>query len=554
MAGSFTVEVHHLGRFVENPVRYVEGVVNHVDDCDSDLWSKLEVEDIVERLGYRKYKMLWYRIPGLGLEEGLRVIETETDKDAMHMVAVVKGHGQIEIYLEHVIDEPGANANVMPFPALPPPEMPEGVEIHIDEEVVNGENVYYNSDTDESLTPAQMSEAEDDAVRRRAAVAEYRKKLLQHKELESRVKSVRESLRSSKKEFNKTEDDLKSLQSVGQIIGEVLRPLDNERLIVKASSGPRYVVGCRSKVDKEKLTSGTRVVLDMTTLTIMRALPREVDPVVYNMLHEDPGNISYSAVGGLSDQIRELRESIELPLMNPELFLRVGITPPKGVLLYGPPGTGKTLLARAIASNIDANFLKVVSSAIIDKYIGESARLIREMFGYARDHQPCIIFMDEIDAIGGRRFSEGTSADREIQRTLMELLNQLDGFDRLGKVKMIMATNRPDVLDPALLRPGRLDRKIEIPLPNEQSRMEILKIHAAGIAKHGEIDYEAVVKLAEGFNGADLRNVCTEAGMSAIRAERDYVIHEDFMKAVRKLNEAKKLESTAHYNTDFGKD
>nr|AAF37267.1 26S proteasome regulatory ATPase subunit S10b [Vitis riparia] len=186
-------------------------------------------------------------------------------------------------------------------------------------------------------------------------------------------------------------------------------------------------------VDKEKLTAGTRVVLDMTTLTIMRALPREVDPVVYNMLHEDPGNVSYAAVGGLSDQIRELRESIELPLMNPELFIRVGIKPPKGVLLYGPPGTGKTLLARAIASNIDANFLKVVSSAIIDKYIGESARLIREMFGYARDHQPCIIFMDEIDAIGGRRFSEGTSVDREIQRTLMELLNQLDGFDQLGE-------------------------------------------------------------------------------------------------------------------------
>ncbi|KAG2262122.1 hypothetical protein Bca52824_069201 [Brassica carinata] len=398
----------------------------------------------------------------------------------------------------------------------------------------------------------------DDAVRRRtAAVADYRKKLLQHKELESRVRTARENLRGSKKEFNKTEDDLKSLQSVGQIIGEVLRPLDNERLIVKASSGPRYVVGCRSKVDKEKLTSGTRVVLDMTTLTIMRALPREVDPVVYNMLHEDPGNISYSAVGGLGDQIRELRESIELPLMNPELFLRVGIKPPKGVLLYGPPGTGKTLLARAIASNIDANFLKVVSSAIIDKYIGESARLIREMFNYAREHQaslPCIIFMDEIDAIGGRRFSEGTSADREIQRTLMELLNQLDGFDNLGKVKMIMATNRPDVLDPALLRPGRLDRKIEIPLPNEQSRMDILKIHAAGIAKHGEIEYEAIVKLAEGFNGADLRNICTEAGMFAIRAERDYVIQEDFMKAVRKLSEAKKLESSSHYNADFGKE
>ncbi|CAI5503688.1 unnamed protein product, partial [Closterium sp. Naga37s-1] len=390
--------------------------------------------------------------------------------------------------------------------------------------------------------------------RKQQALVDYRKKLLQLRELEARVKTLRENLKGARKDYDKTEDDLKALQSVGQIIGEVLRQLDEERLIVKASSGPRYVVGCRSKVDKSKLTAGTRVALDMTTLTIMRALPREVDPLVYNMLHEDPGNVSYSAIGGLGDQIRELRESIELPLMNPELFLRVGIKPPKGVLLYGPPGTGKTLLARAIASNIDANFLKVVSSAIVDKYIGESARLIREMFNYARDHQPCIIFMDEIDAIGGRRFSEGTSADREIQRTLMELLNQLDGFDQLGRVKMIMATNRPDVLDPALLRPGRLDRKIEIPLPNEQGRIEVLKIHALGITKHGEIDYEAIVKLAEGFNGADLRNVCTEAGMFAIRDDRDYVVHEDFMKAVRKITDAKKLESSASYSADFGKD
>jgi len=320
---------------------------------------------------------------------------------------------------------------------------------------------------------------------------------------------------------------------------------------VKASSGPRYVVGCRAKLDKAKLVQGTRVALDMTTLTIMRALPREVDPVVHNMLHEAPGAVDYSTIGGLADQIRDLREAIELPLMNPEIFLRVGIKPPKGVLLYGPPGTGKTLLAKAIASNIDANFMKIVASAIVDKYIGESARVIREMFNYARDHEPCIIFMDEIDAIGGRRFSEGTSADREIQRTLMELLNQLDGFDVLGKVKIIMATNRPDVLDPALLRPGRLDRKIEIPLPNEAARVEILKIHAAGIAKHGEVDYEAVVKLAEGMNGADMRNICTEAGMFAIRDERDYIVHEDMLKAVRKMLESKKLEPSATYSSDF---
>merc|ERR1712176_1706026 len=268
----------------------------------------------------------------------------------------------------------------------------------------------------------------------------------------------------------------------------------------------------RRTVDRSKVKSGSRVALDMTTLTIMRYLPREVDPLVYNMTHEDPGNVTYSSIGGLGEQIRELREVIELPLLNPELFQRVGITPPKGCLLYGPPGTGKTLLARAVASQLETNFLKIVSSAIVDKYIGESARLIREMFNYARDHQPCIIFMDEIDAIGGRRFSEGTSADREIQRTLMELLNQMDGFDTLGKVKIIMATNRPDTLDPALLRPGRLDRKIEIPLPNEVARLDILKIHSKPVAKHGDIDFEAVAKMCEDFNGADMRNVCTEAG------------------------------------------
>jgi len=386
-----------------------------------------------------------------------------------------------------------------------------------------------------------------DQGNREKVLSDYRRKLTEHREIEARLKEVREQLKDFTKNYDKSENDLRALQSVGQIVGEVLKMLTEEKFIVKATNGPRYVVGIRRGIDRAKLKQGTRVALDMTTLTIMRMLPREVDPLVYNMSHEDPGNISYSQIGGLGEQIRELREVIELPLINPELFLRVGITPPKGCLLYGPPGTGKTLLAKAVASQLDCNFLKVVSSAIVDKYIGESARLIREMFAYARDHQPCIIFMDEIDAIGGRRFSEGTSADREIQRTLMELLNQMDGFDVLGKVKIIMATNRPDTLDPALLRPGRLDRKIHIDLPNEQGRMDVLKIHSGPITKHGEIDYEAIVKLSDGFNGADLRNVCTEAGMYAIRSERDYVIQEDFMKAVRKVNENKKLETKLDY-------
>ncbi|QQP35419.1 26S protease regulatory subunit S10B, partial [Caligus rogercresseyi] len=247
---------------------------------------------------------------------------------------------------------------------------------------------------------------------------------------------------------------------------------------------------------------GTRVALDMTTLTIMRYLPREVDPLVYNMSHEDPGEVTYSTSAASPSKSESSERSSSFPSSTQSSS--------SADVSSTDPWDGKTLLARAVASQLDANFLKVVS-----------ARLIREMFNYARDHQPCIIFMDEIDAIGGRRFSEGTSADREIQRTLMELLNQMDGFDVLGQVKMIMATNRPDTLDPALLRPGRLDRKVEIPLPNDQARLEILKIHAGPITKHGEIDYEAVVKLSDGFNGADLRNVCTEAGILAIRAERD---------------------------------
>ncbi|KAF4017011.1 hypothetical protein G4228_008642 [Cervus hanglu yarkandensis] len=318
------------------------------------------------------------------------------------------------------------------------------------------------------------------------ALQDYRKKLLEHKEIDGRLKELREQLKELTKQYEKSENDLKALQSVGQIVGEVLKQLTEEKFIVKATNGPRYVVGCRRQLDKSKLKPGTRVALDMTTLTIMRYLPREVDPLVYNMSHEDPGNVSYSEIGGLSEQIRELREVIELPLTNPELFQRVGIIPPKGCLLYGPPGTGKTLLARAVASQLDCNFLKVVSSSIVDKYIGESARLIREMFNYARDHQPCIIFMDEIDAI-------------------------------------------------------------DIDLPNEQARLDILKIHAGPITKHGEIDYEAIVKLSDGFNGADLRNVCTEAGMFAIRADHDFVVQEDFMKAVRKVADSKKLESKLDY-------
>lgn len=400
----------------------------------------------------------------------------------------------------------------------------------------------------EEQPPREPSPPVDPEVElRNRTLSQFKKKLMEHRRYDDQLKSRRQNIRDLEHMYNKTENDIKALQSIGQLIGEVMKELSEEKYIVKASSGPRYIVGVRNSVDRSRLKKGVRVTLDITTLTIMRILPRETDPLVYNMTSFEQGEITFDGIGGLTDQIRELREVIELPLKNPEIFQRVGIKPPKGVLLYGPPGTGKTLLAKAVAATIGANFIFSPASGIVDKYIGESARIIREMFAYAKEHEPCIIFMDEVDAIGGRRFSEGTSADREIQRTLMELLTQMDGFDNLGQTKIIMATNRPDTLDPALLRPGRLDRKIEIPLPNEAGRLEIFKIHTAHVKKIGEFDFDAAVKMSDGFNGADIRNCVTEAGFFAIREDRDHIIPEDLMKAVRKVAEVKKLEGSLEY-------
>ena len=379
------------------------------------------------------------------------------------------------------------------------------------------------------------------------ALESYYKAVQQHELTLETLKEEREVLKQVNKEFNKSERDLKAMQTIGQNIGEILQEITTEKYIVKTSHGPRYVVGCAKDIDRSKLKLGTRVSLDVVTLTIMKILSREVDPTIFAMTEATKTyGLDFSSIGGLEDQIREIREVIELPIKNPEIFKRIGIQPPKGVLLYGPPGTGKTLLAKIVASTMDVTFIKVVASSLIEKYIGESAKMVREMFAYARLKAPCIIFLDEIDAIGGARTNESNSSDREVQRTLMELLNQLDGFSDLDGVKVIMATNRTDILDSALLRPGRLDRKIEIPLPNEHGRKEILKIHSKNM-NQDQIDLDTIVKMSSGFNGADLRNVCTEAGMIALRDDRDYVINDDFIKSVRKISENKKLETKLDY-------
>jgi 26S proteasome regulatory subunit T4 len=339
----------------------------------------------------------------------------------------------------------------------------------------------------------------------------------------------------------KLDKNLHSSQDVGQLVGEVIKKIGQNHFILKAPTGTRYIVSAQNSVDKHMIKQNTRVSLDSSTLTIMKLLLNRTDPVIDAMLNEDPGIVNYKDIGGLEKQLQQLKEVIELPLFNPEIFIQCGVKIPKGVLLYGPPGTGKTLLARSISYNIRAKFLKIVASGIVDKYIGESARIIREIFSYAKTNFPCIIFIDEIDAIGGRRFSEGSSADREIQRTLMELLNQMDGFSEINDIKIIMATNRPDVLDPALLRPGRLDRKIQIPLPNKSSLIEIFSIYFKKLKNKGFIDLEKIIDLCKNFNGADLRNLCTEAGLFAIRDERNFVKEDDLVKAAKKISFSKNL-------------
>jgi len=259
-----------------------------------------------------------------------------------------------------------------------------------------------------------------------------------------------------------------------------------------------------------------------------------VDPLVSLMKVEKIPGSTYDMIGGLDKQIKEIKEVIELPIKHPELFESLGIEQPKGVLLYGPPGTGKTLLARAVAHHTDCTFIRVSGSELVQKYIGEGSRMVRELFVMAREHAPSIIFMDEIDSIGSTRV-ESSGGDSEVQRTMLELLNQLDGFESTKNIKVLMATNRIDILDPALLRPGRIDRKIEFPNPNESARLDILKIHSRKMNLTRGINLQKIADQLAGASGAEVKAVCTEAGMYALRERRVHVTQEDLEMAVSKV-------------------
>jgi proteasome regulatory subunit len=277
------------------------------------------------------------------------------------------------------------------------------------------------------------------------------------------------------------------------------------------------------------------VALNQRTFAIVEVLPQTKDPFVRGMEVEEAPSVSYNDIGGLNEQIQEIRETVELPLLHPEVFEEIGIDPPKGVLLCGPPGSGKTLVAQAVARETNSTFLRVIGSEFVQKFIGEGARLVREVFQLAREKSPSIVFIDEIDAVASRRLEIATSGDREVQRTLMQLLSALDGFDTRGEVRIIAATNRPDILDPALLRPGRFDRVIEFPFPDEEARIEIFAIHTRKMNLSDGVDLNGLVKLTDGATGADIKSICTEAGMFAIRELRRNVQQVDFEKAVSKV-------------------
>jgi proteasome regulatory subunit len=350
-------------------------------------------------------------------------------------------------------------------------------------------------------------------------------------------------VRQLRKKIDRLEENVNLLKMPPLIIGHIQDILDHERAIVRSSNGTVFQVSLNQRLEPELLKPGTRVALNQDSLSVIEVLHEAWDPMVSGAEMVEKPTITYDDVAGLDDQVESVREAIELPLVKPELFEKVGIVPPKGVLLVGPPGCGKTLLAKAVANHTEATFIRMVGSELAQKYIGEGGRMVRELFSLAKEKAPSVIFLDEIDAIGAKRLDGSTSGDREVQRTLMQLLAELDGFDALHDVKIIAATNRPDILDDALLRPGRFDRVIEIPIPDESSRKAILSVHL-GAMNTTKVSIARVVERTNGYSGAELKATCVEAGMIAIRDGRSSVRQSDLMDAVARLDKKRSQGST----------
>ena len=344
------------------------------------------------------------------------------------------------------------------------------------------------------------------------------------------------------KEDEKDEEEknlIERLRGTPVSIGTLEEMINEEKAIVSIS-GEELYVNILSIVDKEQLELGCNVLLRDNTHHIVGILADEADPLLNVMKVDKAPTETYGDVGGLEQQIREIKEAVELPLTHPELYEEIGIKPPKGVILYGEPGTGKTLLAKAVANETSATFFRVVGSELIQKYSGEGPKLVRELFRLASEHAPSIVFIDEIDSIGHKRIETSSGGHREVQRTMLELLNQLDGFDTNNEVKVILATNKIESLDPALIRPGRIDRKIHFPLPDNNTKRRIFQIHTAKMNMDEDVNLEEFIMAKDELSGADIKAIATEAGLLALRDRRKTVTQEDFRKAKEKVLYKKK--------------
>lgn len=342
--------------------------------------------------------------------------------------------------------------------------------------------------------------------------------------------------------------ELDRFRSPALMLAEVVDVLPNNA-IIKVPNGNKFLVNISSTT--KNLKPGMTVTVEQKNLTIVDKIEKERKVDIEQFIIIDKPNIKWKEIGGLEEQENEIKEVIELPLSKPELFKKVGIKPPKGILLYGPPGTGKTLLAKAVASSTNSTFIEIVGSELVQKFIGEGAKLVKDIFKVAREQAPSIIFIDEIDAIASKRIDVGTSGEREVQRTFMQLLAEIDGFKPLDNVKIIGCTNRKDILDPAVIRPGRLDRLIEVPIPNEKGLEQIFKIHTTGMNIDKKLNLKLIIKRMEEFSGAEVKAACMEAGYFAIRDNRTAVTQKDLEKGVEKVKK-KELTEGGDFLNMFG--
>ncbi|ACV10555.1 26S proteasome subunit P45 family [Halorhabdus utahensis DSM 12940] len=358
--------------------------------------------------------------------------------------------------------------------------------------------------------------------------------------LESQNEEMRDELLDANAENNKYKQKLERLTHENKKLKQsplfvaTVQELTEDGVVIKQHGNNQEALTEVTEEMREDLEPDDRVAVN-NSLSIVKTLEDETDVRARVMQVDQSPDVTYQDIGGLDDQVSEVRETVEMPLKSPEMFDEVGIDPPSGVLLHGPPGTGKTMLAKAVANQTDATFIKMAGSELVHKFIGEGAKLVRDLFELARQHEPSVLFIDEIDAIAAKRTDSKTSGDAEVQRTMMQLLSEMDGFDERGEIRIIAATNRFDMLDRAILRPGRFDRLIEVPKPDETGREQIFKIHTRGMNLAETVDFESLAAEATDASGAEIKAICTEAGMFAIRDDRTEVTEADFRDAWEKI-------------------